>query len=152
MQPFSRCVAAKRFRGGLVFKAHRRLYHSTPGSRVIKKKKRRNAKGRTRSSATRGEAKAARRCRARGGQLETCQGLSPESQDQILVLTVLYVPSLLDSGCKASVPGGGGSARECVAQGRAPSATHVHGEKMLEYGTDPESYITEYTLVYEDKY
>ena len=29
----------KRFRGGLVFKAHRRLYHSTPGLRVIKKKK-----------------------------------------------------------------------------------------------------------------
>ena len=25
------------FRGGLVFKAHRRLYHSTLGSRVIKK-------------------------------------------------------------------------------------------------------------------
>jgi len=30
------------FRGGLVFKAHRRLYHSTLGSRVIKKKKRRS--------------------------------------------------------------------------------------------------------------
>jgi len=28
----------KRFRGGLVFKAHRLVYHSTPGSRVIKKK------------------------------------------------------------------------------------------------------------------
>ena len=28
----------KRFRGGLVLKAHRRLYHSTPGLRVIKKK------------------------------------------------------------------------------------------------------------------
>jgi len=27
-----------RFRGGLVFKAHRRLYHSTLGSRVIKKR------------------------------------------------------------------------------------------------------------------
>ena len=27
------------FRGGLVFKAHRLLYHSTPGFRVIKKKK-----------------------------------------------------------------------------------------------------------------
>jgi len=25
------------------------------------------------------------------------------------------------------------------------------GEKMLESGTDPESYITEYTLVYEEK-
>ena len=30
-----------RFRGGLVFKAHRLLYHSTLGSRVIKKKKKR---------------------------------------------------------------------------------------------------------------
>ena len=30
----------KRFRGGLVFKAHRWLYHSTLGSRVIKKKRR----------------------------------------------------------------------------------------------------------------
>ena len=29
----------KRFRGGLVFKAHRLLYHSTLGSRVIKTKK-----------------------------------------------------------------------------------------------------------------
>ena len=29
----------RRFRGGLVFKAHRLLYHSTLGSRVIKKKK-----------------------------------------------------------------------------------------------------------------
>ena len=29
----------KRFRGGLVFKAHRLLYHSTIGLRVIKMKK-----------------------------------------------------------------------------------------------------------------
>jgi len=29
----------KRFRGGLVFKAHRLVYHSTLGWRVIKKKK-----------------------------------------------------------------------------------------------------------------
>ena len=29
----------KRFRGGLVFKTHRLVYHSTPGSRVIIKKK-----------------------------------------------------------------------------------------------------------------
>jgi len=32
----------QRFRGGLVFKAHRLLYHSTLGSRVIKKKKKRS--------------------------------------------------------------------------------------------------------------
>jgi len=30
----------KRFRGGLVFKAHRRFYHSTLGLRVIEKRKR----------------------------------------------------------------------------------------------------------------
>ena len=29
----------QRFRGGLVFKAYRLLYHATPGLRVIKKKK-----------------------------------------------------------------------------------------------------------------
>ena len=32
----------KRFRGGLVFQAHRLLYHSTLGSRVIKKKKKKD--------------------------------------------------------------------------------------------------------------
>jgi len=31
----------QRFRGGLVFKAHRHLYHSTLGLRVIKKRRRR---------------------------------------------------------------------------------------------------------------
>ena len=31
----------KRFRGGLVFKAHRLLHHSTLGLRVIKKRRRR---------------------------------------------------------------------------------------------------------------
>jgi hypothetical protein len=30
---------SERFRGGLVFKAHRLLYHSTLDSRVIKRKK-----------------------------------------------------------------------------------------------------------------
>ena len=32
----------ERFRGGLVSKAHRRLYHSTPGLRVRKKEKKKN--------------------------------------------------------------------------------------------------------------
>jgi len=32
-------INVQRFRGGLVFKAHRRLYHSTLGLRVIKKTK-----------------------------------------------------------------------------------------------------------------
>jgi len=35
------CRVVQRFRGGLVFKAHRLLYHSTLGLRVIKKKRRR---------------------------------------------------------------------------------------------------------------
>jgi len=35
----------KRFRGGLVFKAHRLLYHSTLGLRVIKKKKKKTLQG-----------------------------------------------------------------------------------------------------------
>ena len=35
------CRNAKRFRGGLVFKAHRLLYHSTLGWIVTKKKKER---------------------------------------------------------------------------------------------------------------
>ena len=33
---------SKRFRGGLVFKAHSLVYHSTLGSRVIKKEERRH--------------------------------------------------------------------------------------------------------------
>jgi len=35
----------KRFRVGLVFKAHRLVYHSTLGWRVIKKKKKKKKKG-----------------------------------------------------------------------------------------------------------
>ena len=35
----------KRFRGGLVFKAHRLVYHLTLGLRVIKKKKFRDVEG-----------------------------------------------------------------------------------------------------------
>ena len=34
----------KRFRGGLLFKAHRRFYHSTLGLRVIQRKKTRKTK------------------------------------------------------------------------------------------------------------
>jgi hypothetical protein len=41
------------------------------------------------------------RCRAKRKHLERFQGLSPKSQDQNLVLTVSYVPSLIaDSGQK----------------------------------------------------
>ena len=35
----------KRFRGGLVFKSHRLLYHSTLGSKVIKKRRRSKGAG-----------------------------------------------------------------------------------------------------------
>ena len=35
---FKNNYLAERFRGGLVFKAHRVLYHATLGSRVLKKK------------------------------------------------------------------------------------------------------------------
>ena len=45
-------TADSRFRGGLVFKAHRRLYHSTLGSRVMKEKK--VLCGQVRASANRG--------------------------------------------------------------------------------------------------
>ena len=37
----------QRFQGGLVFKAHTLLYHSTLGLRVIKKKKKKKKKMRT---------------------------------------------------------------------------------------------------------
>ena len=36
----------ERFRGGLVSKAHRLLYHSTLGSRVMKKKRMKKVEGR----------------------------------------------------------------------------------------------------------
>jgi len=55
------------------------------------------------------------RCRATRQQLDRFHGLSPESQDQNLVLTVFYVPSSLDSGrvvrsegLGAMVPAGSG--------------------------------------------
>ena len=40
----------ERFRGVLVLKAHRSLYHSTLGLQVIKKKKKKKEKGRGRES------------------------------------------------------------------------------------------------------
>ena len=40
----------------------------------------------------------------------------------------------------------------CTGGGGAGFSTRVsRGEKLLYSGTDPESYITEYTLLYEDK-
>jgi len=77
LQPHHSCEGAaaerggnnyvQRFRGGLVFKAHRLLYHSTLGLRVIKKKKRE--------------------------QLSRVQRLSPDSNDQNLVMLLLLLYS-----------------------------------------------------------
>jgi len=39
-------INVQRFRGGLVFKAHRLVYHSTLGLRVIKKKKKKKTSAR----------------------------------------------------------------------------------------------------------
>ena len=60
----------QRFRGGLVVKAHRLVYHSTLGLRVIKKKKRRigSMKILLRSSAAPG-ARVARSCEGGDGLL-----------------------------------------------------------------------------------
>ena len=66
----------QRFRGGLVFEAHRIVYHSTLGLGVIKKKK----------------------VHATREHLERFPGLLLERQVQDLDLTVLYVPYSLDSG------------------------------------------------------
>ena len=66
------------------FKAHRLVYHSTLGFRVIKAS----------LSATR-------------GQLQGFSGPLPESSGQDLALTVLYVPSSLDSGCACEMGIGG---------------------------------------------
>jgi len=49
------CRNVKRFRGGLVLKAHRLVYHSTLGSRVIKKKRRSPTRRRYRARAHSGQ-------------------------------------------------------------------------------------------------
>ena len=74
----------KRFRGGLVFKAHRPFYHSTLGLRVI-----------NREIVWSGDDED--RYRAKMEQLKGLTFLL-ESQDQILVLAVPFVPNALDSG------------------------------------------------------
>ena len=72
-----------------MFKAHRRLYYSTLGLRVTKKKK---------MSWMPSDASASRACRAKREHFETFQGRLHESQGQNLALTVLYVPYSLRSG------------------------------------------------------
>ena len=81
----------ERFRGGLVFKAHRILYYSTLGLRVIKKRRR-------------GAQAARRRLQASvsgGNGLNGFTDFHTENgsgQGQDLALTVLFVPVSLDSG------------------------------------------------------
>ena len=75
----------RRFRGGLVFKAHRLLYHSTLGLRVIKKTKKK-----TEATDERG-----------GNNLNGLKFVRTEngsSKSQNLALTGLFVPSSLDRG------------------------------------------------------
>ena len=74
----------KRFRGGIVFKAHRLLYHSTLGLRVIKKKKkikpvlRRVPQARSPSQLSRGTAPVGRGW-GLGFPQALCGGGAPES-------------------------------------------------------------------------
>jgi len=56
----------KRFRGGLVFKAHRLVYYSTQGSRVMKKRERVDEMTQTLPFDT--------RCLLREAQNEACRG------------------------------------------------------------------------------
>ena len=105
----------QRFRGGLVFKAHRLVYHSTLGLRVIKKKKKVTGVGSVAADVPlrhlREESRVdnlfekyiscrvdSARFRAKREQLEMFQGLMPESKGQNLALTVLFVLYSLDSG------------------------------------------------------
>jgi len=115
----------KRFRGGLVFKAHRLLYHSTLGWRVIERKKKSWCQVRLRSIPTfqtglhaddrregspvaMGAVPVCSRFRANMEQLKRFHRLLPESQGQIRKsrpesgLDCLYVPYSLDSGTRQS--------------------------------------------------
>ena len=76
------CRNVELFRGGLVFKAHRLLYRSTLGSRVIKKKRRFRTESLDRSEAHKikknrvafwGAFGFTRRIRAKRGRLQTIQ-------------------------------------------------------------------------------
>ena len=75
-----------RNQNGHVCKAHRLLYHSILGLRVIKKKK-----------------NGYLRFRAKWGQLTRFYGLLRERQGQNLAFTVLSVPYWLDSGCRKTL-------------------------------------------------
>ena len=104
-------INVQRFRGGLVFKAHRILYHSTVDSRVIKKKREGVVIKQKTGYAHLGSASEQRgneigslgtcspetcsRRRAKRGQLEKCQGHLPERQGQNLAVTVLRMPCSL---------------------------------------------------------
>ena len=87
----------QRFQGGLVFQADRLVYHSTLGSRVMKKKKRPAPPG----AAWRGTNSSAPSRYPLPSRQETLQNISsffPASRGYNLASTVLYVPCSLDSG------------------------------------------------------
>jgi len=90
----------KRFRGGLVFKAHRLLYHSTLGLRVIKKKK--EAPAGWPAPARRGNPLASSRA-------EDAQGTPTHSHISSSIL-VLHCPEVRPLPC--SYEGGGSPERE----------------------------------------
>jgi len=71
--PTTHARNVKRFRGGLVFKAHRWLYHSTLGSRVRKKKK--NPCGRGLPYHDQGRAVVP-------SQVRPCGSVSPQSEQE----------------------------------------------------------------------
>ena len=108
----ARQSVAARSCGGLVLKAHRLLYHSTLGLRVIKKKEKFGVLGDKR---VRGCVPGA----AAGGPVR--EAPSRRRRQAFARRTIL----------------------------RLASGEVSRGEKMLYSGTGPESYITEYTLVYE---
>ena len=81
------------FRGGRVSKAHRLVFHSTLGSRVIRKKKGFASGWTNISSGTSMDTR--NRSRAKRERLTRFEGLLPESQGQNQAVTVLRVP---DSG------------------------------------------------------
>jgi len=91
----------KRFRAGLVFKAHRLVYHSTLGWRVIKKKKKNRieAFGADEQSEEGIRMEAAFRPRGENNLegYKSSQLKNGSSQGQNLALTGLFVPKSPDS-------------------------------------------------------
>ena len=114
----------QRFRGGLVFKAHRRVYHSTLGLRVIKKKR----------ADLEGDAELGRGL-GRGGVGEDAHLLGEE---------LVHVRHLHPRGAFRTRPPAHPPANTPTPWGR-PHQTKCRGV------TYPESYITKYTTYTKEK-